>query len=373
MGNDKQIQKAGDNSSQYQAQVVNVTNNYVMGIDEHRVKEICSELAVDIAKSYTAEATEKAVERIENYTTTLIPRLEKIENDFRSLSDPSFQFLLQSSQKTAACTDREADYEMLAELLVHRVEKGNDRKAKASIAKAVEIVDQIDDDALCALTVVYAIDQWSPVSGNITSGLLILEDLFSSLLYMDLPNEYKWVYHLDLLNTVRASSLGSFKKFEDYYSERLNGYVCVGIKKDSDIYEKVLDLLKQVNMPQSLLEDNELLPGYVRLKTRGKLYLEDMTYEEFIPMLAVSVPIKVNAQQIDILKEIWELYSNDQTLMSQVKKNFVKKLDEFPSLKTVKDWWNKLPHSFRITPIGEVLAHANAQRYNKKVPDRREV
>ena len=47
----------------------------------------------------------------------------------------------------------------------------------------------------------------------------------------------------------------------------------------------------------------------------------------------------------------------------------MEKWDTYETLKLIRTWWEKLPHSFSITPIGKALAHANAQKYNKKVPD----
>ena len=131
MENSKQIQKAGDGSQQ--VQMINPT--IVMGIDEKRVREVCSEISVETIKQCTQEASAIAIARIEKFTTDLIPRVEKIESDFKSFSDPSFQFELRNAQKVAACTDRDGDYELLSELLVHRIEKGEERKTKASISK----------------------------------------------------------------------------------------------------------------------------------------------------------------------------------------------------------------------------------------------
>ena len=125
MGN-KQVQNARDGSQQ--VQMINPT--IVMGIDEKRVREVCSEMAVETIKQCTHEASAIAIERIEKFTIDLIPRVEKIENDFKSFSEPSFQFELRNAQKVAACTDRECDYELLSELLVHRIEKGEERKIK---------------------------------------------------------------------------------------------------------------------------------------------------------------------------------------------------------------------------------------------------
>ena len=47
----------------------------------------------------------------------------------------------------------------------------------------------------------------------------------------------------------------------------------------------------------------------------------------------------------------------------------MKKWDSYEALKMVRLWWDELPHSFDITSVGKVLAHANAKRYNDKVPD----
>ena len=45
------------------------------------------------------------------------------------------------------------------------------------------IVDQVDDDALCALTVAYTIERLFPATGSIIRGLNILENVFSKLCY----------------------------------------------------------------------------------------------------------------------------------------------------------------------------------------------
>ena len=34
----------------------------------------------------------------------------------------------------------------------------------------------------------------------------------------------------------------------------------------------------------------------------------------------------------------------------------------------LKDWIEKIPNSFSITSVGKVLAHANAQRCDDKLP-----
>ncbi|MCI6998481.1 MAG: hypothetical protein MR936_17335 [Eubacterium sp.] len=363
MENSKQIQKAGDGSQQ--VQMINPT--IVMGIDEKRVREVCSEISVETIKQCTQEASAIAIARIEKFTTDLIPRVEKIESDFKSFSDPSFQFELRNAQKVAACTDRDGDYELLSELLVHRIEKGEERKTKASISKAIEIVDQIDDEALCALTIIYAINSWTAATGSITQGLMVMDDLFSSICYQTLPKGLDWAYHLDILNAARVSSVGTFKKFSEFYPEWFSGYTCVGIEKESEIYQNAIEILKEANLPINLLVDHELNDGYVRLNVRNKNEISNITF----PVLTQPNTIgfrKVTGTEVDALYKVWNLYSNDSKLKEAVKKAFMQKWDTYGTLRSVRLWWEALPHSITITPIGNVLAHANAQRRNKKVP-----
>ena len=104
----------------------------------------------------------------------------KVEGALQKFSDPSFQFLITEAHKTAASTEREADYDLLSELLLHRVKKDKDRKVRVGIKKAIEIVDQVDDDALCALTVAYTIERLFPATGSIIRGLNILENVFQN-------------------------------------------------------------------------------------------------------------------------------------------------------------------------------------------------
>lgn len=65
MASDKQIQKAGDNSQQFQAENVNFT--IISGIDEKRVREVFSEMSVKAIKEYSDEAVSEAEKRIKNW------------------------------------------------------------------------------------------------------------------------------------------------------------------------------------------------------------------------------------------------------------------------------------------------------------------
>ncbi|MBQ9940578.1 MAG: hypothetical protein IJO74_03460 [Clostridia bacterium] len=364
MGNDKQMQKAGDNSQQLIVESMSINS----GITEQRAREIFTEMNAIARKGYTQEAYELAIKRVNMFEELLMNKVEKVDGMLASFGDPSFQFLLTEAQKRAAAADRDADIEMLTELLAHRVEKKSDRKTKASITKAVEIIDQIDDDALCALTLVHAINSWITTSGNITQGLDAMNNLFSSFCYMELPKGLEWAYHLDVLNVTRVSSIGTFKKFGEYYPEQLDGYSCVGIPQNSETYQNAINILAEANLPEGLLVEHELNAGYVRLSLTNRNSIKDISLPVFIEPNMLQFR-KVSPKEIEVLNNIWDLYSNDAQLKENVKRAFMQKWDTYESLKSVRLWWEALPHSITITPTGKVLAHANAQRYNKQIPD----
>ena len=258
----KQSQSAGDNAQQFQAATIIVQN----GITEERVREVCLEMSKKAMAECTVEAEDIAVERIQEFGDVLIPRIEKCESGFEIFSDPAFQVLLKKAQLTAACTERKDDYELLSELLVHRAENKANIKKKASISKAVEIVDQIDDDSLLALTVFLAVEQFMPTSGNISEGLGVLSELYSSFDLDNLPNDNLWLDNLAILGAINEGYFVMPCEYYNFLSENLSGYVCAGIKKDSNQYADAVSLLSQSGISESVLIENELLDGYVRLK-----------------------------------------------------------------------------------------------------------
>ena len=364
MESSKQIQKAGDNS--HQLQMSNSTIN--IGITEKRAREIFTEMNAIARQSYTQDAYELAIKRVGMFEELLMHKVEQVNEMLDAFKDPSFQLLLVEAQKRAAVSDRESDFELLTELLAHRIERKDDRKTKASISKAVEIVDQIDDDALCGLTMVYAITSWCAETSDISEGLNIMNHFLSSICYRSLPTGHDWIYHLDILDAVRTSSIGTFKKFKEYYTAVFEGYACTGIQIGSENYAKALKILKEANLSPTILVPHELNDGYVRLNVRDKSSIANLQLNYVIQDTIVEKR-KVTSQEVDTLYKIWDLYSNDSNLIEQVKNTFMAKWDSFDTLRQVHMWWEDIPRNFIITPIGKVLAYANAQRYEKNIPD----
>lgn len=367
MAGDRQAQKAGDHAQLVQAGTINIIN----GIDEKRAREIFAETYEIAKRNFTEEAYMRANERVQRLEAAIMARMEKVENALDAFSDPAFQILLASAQKTAAATEREVDYDMLSELLMCRIVKGKSRKTAAGISRAVEIIDEIDDDALCALTVAYAVEQYIPVSGECEKGLTVLNSLYEKLFYMELPNGTDWIEHLDLLDAVRISSFRTFKKAEEFFPQIFEGYSTAGIKTDSDAYKEALRLLVEADMNPSILLANECLPGYVRLPVSRKERIKKIVLIR--PCLedgaSVNHRTSVTQQEQTALEAIWELYTKDRQANDAAKVAFMSCWDRFPALEKLHVWWDKLPTLFTITPVGTVLAYTNAKRCDSTLPE----
>ena len=147
-----QVQKSGDNSQLVQAETIIIQN----GVDEKRVREIFDEKTLTVIKEFSQEANELIRERVKKFGEDFIPKLIK-ENLVDSLKDPSIQILLLDAQKSAASTERQSDYSLLSELLIHRMKKGKDRYVRSGVSGAIKIVDEVSDEALLGLTVLYSV------------------------------------------------------------------------------------------------------------------------------------------------------------------------------------------------------------------------
>jgi len=359
MENSKQIQKAGDDAQQIQAESVTVNN----GFSANDVASIFKALIPMSIQDYTKEAYRIAEERITCFENKLLPRIEEIENAIPMFADPVFQVQLKNAQRSAAVSDREDDYELLTELIIAHVEKGTNRKNRTGIQKATEIVGMIDNDALCALTVAHAINSFGPMQKTAKEGFQSLNRLFTRLIYEKLPEGVDWIDHLDVLGAIRINAFGSMKKFSEYYTKALNGYACIGIKKQSDNYRRTLDLLANIKLSQEFLINNPFLDGYVCLP----IYNRDAIYN--IKLVNANRIKNLNEKEIDALYSIWDMYDTDDQLQNEVNKKFMDMWDSFEALRTIRIWWENISTGFSITSVGKVLAHINAKRCDKGIPD----
>ena len=359
MGGDKQIQRAGDGSQQYQAESITIIN----GVTEERVRAIFNEQNQLARKEYTEDAYRIADERVGKFEDRFMPRITQIEDAMPSFANPTFQLLLRRAQVSAATTEREADYDLLTELLVCHVQKGEERKNRAAINRAVEIVGEVDNDALCGLTAAHAFGAFSPITGNTIDGIKVLNNLFSKIIYQALPTGSDWLDHLDVLGAVRIMSFGNMKKAAEFYTSSLKGYTCVGIKAESEEYKKAVDILDAAKIDPSILIPNDCLDGYYRLTLINEKQIEDPGFNNG------SVYVSLSKEKRDAIKQVWDMYETEEALKKQAENRFMVLWDSFDTLHELRRWWDSIPQAFSITQVGRVLAQTNAKRCDPSLPD----
>lgn len=337
-----QEQIAGDNSTQNQ--VVGTQNNTYVTVTGASIPDV-TEFTTTVSKQVTQQALslctqvayDVALKRMQEFESVWIPRVEHMEKAIDNFADPKFQFMLRDANITATKSSRKEDLAMLSELLACHIEKGGDIKIDAGINKAINIVNEVDIDTLCALTIIVAILGVQPTSGIIKVGLKVLNDLYAELLKFDLPNDFAWVDNALITGIINLLP-GKFYNIEKLMTKRLNGYICAGIEINSENYDKAVKILHTNGYSESVLVENELLKGYYRLE---EVNLSCLKAE---------------------LKPIIELYSKDVNILNQVKTKFMEVWDSYEILNKIRVWFESLDVYFRVNTIGLILAQTNAKR-----------
>lgn len=358
----RQKQNAGDNSTQI------IGQNIIIGIDEKRAREICDEKFQIVKEQLTIEARETANLRMCEFENILVDKMKKIDGTLQSFSDPSFQLLLIEAQKSAAQSDCKSDYELLSELLVHKHLNRSSRETVSGINRAVKIVHEISSDALLALTVTHVIDKILPVSGDVMAGIAVMDDCFSKIIDSSLPCGIEWIEHAELLGAVRIIPFQSHPPpLTEVFKKKLDGYICLGIQQNSIEHAKALQIISANDIPDGILVENSINPGYVRLNIARKNHIGDLYISHVSSNYQDKTPL-TEAQKL-ALHEVLALYSNDAIGLENSVKAFTEEWDRRSSLEKISKWWPTINAAFQFTQVGTVLSHANAQRCDSKIPN----
>ncbi len=358
----KAIQKAGANSNQVQAETV----NQYLGISENRVSEIIDERCSQALANCVLESRFVAEQRISEFKTEIIGLFVRKPNLVNALAEPSCVDSFGRAARVATRSTERKDKELLSELLGRRFEEPSNRHVAAGINRAIEIVDLITDEELNGLTVCFAVNQYSPISGVVGEGLAALDCLYGKLPIHELPNGGAWIDNLDIHDALRVSPFGSLLKLVDYYSKAISGYVVWGLEKDSEQFEKAVRSLSEANIPVDVLLDHELHDGYVRLKVPNRGAIDGIIIIGQGNGSPNGVPL--NPEQISVLDTLFDQMSVAEH-EQEMKAALERRLENYPNILTVQDWWNSIPSAPRLTVVGKALANANARRIDPTLPD----
>lgn len=350
--NNKQNQHAGDSSIQYQANNQIIIHN---GLTSEQATEIFQAMIPSVLSPYKEEAVRTAEKRIYQLEAKLLPRIERIEGALENFKDPAFQMQLRRAQMSAAVSDQESDWDMLSQLMIKHIEVKEDRNKKLAVRKAIEIISEIDNQALVALTVLYVFLHLTPTQSNVYHGLDTLESLYDKLLYQELPEKNRWIDHLEILSTITTYRYTTGIKINDVCANQLEGYATAGIKKESDNFKKAYDLLQSVGINTNVLIDNPLLKEYSILPIVNRNTIEDIVLEKN------NIERILFPNEKMTLQKIFNLYDNGTDRKIAIN-NFIQLWDTYPALRKIHNWTDKIPFRINLNIIGETLAITNIKR-----------
>lgn len=349
-----------DTTPSVSTQSQNVTVQ-IVGCDEKRVREIMKESYEIVEK--IENSNQIAWDRELRFEDTCLQRLKRIENFIDNFTEPSVVKTLRKVQSAAICTDSATDYEMLSELLARRIENKDDRKTILTINKAAELIDQISEDALFALTLCYAIEQLYITIPDAKAVADALEDLYSDLIQnRPLPVGTRWIEHLDMLGAIRTSNIGHFKKMDEMIPQRHDHCFILGIHKDSENLQKAKDIMMaDMYQPNELFLPNPLHSDYhlLRFVWSGQTPIN----------LLVKTPVGTlvqspfyGTQLYGKLDEIQKLYEPIDAHRKEMQTIFMQILRKQPTIKALFDWHDSIPNAFNMTEVGKLIASINANR-----------
>ena len=350
--------------------IENQTNN-IYTIDIKQLEEyIKKDIALTLSEQQLV-AKDRANHILADFSDKILPKLVKAEM-INVFSDPAVQIFFRTEQKSALCSSRENDLEILSEMLIYRIRNKSSIEKKASISRAVDVINNVSDSALAAITIHYLLN-FHPVSGDINHGLKVLDDIYKQLLeHIELPKTNEWLDNLEILGLIRINTFSSTKTLEEIYFERLDGYCVKGIKKDAEEYNSVINKLKSNNIPLDILVDHILNPGYVRLNVINEQQIDDifLVSQQIKDNQVIEVKQVMSNEQKNVLKEIYSCSRKEKDCDALIKQNLSSKISEFKSLNIILKWWNNnLQPAISINSVGRVIAHTNIKGIIEDIPD----
>ena len=361
----KQSQKAGDNVVQTQ-----IGTQIIVGIDEKCVREICDQKIALAINDLSYGASEVGRQRIDALTDKVIEKIKKDPSNIQAFSDPSFQRDIIRAQIAAAESDREPDIETLSELLLARMNGKLKRSTKTGLRKAIEIVPELEDVELAALTVLlfcnkYRINNLSALYAD--QSLASLNHFFAKIFASSkLPEGIRWLQHLSILDCVEVDHARHFEEFEKYFEKVFNGIICVGLAKGSPEHIEAAKIMNECGVGDDILVQNDLLTEHVRLPIVNLGDLSRLPLN--IPNTAGFYTMNPTEKHKEVLKKVIGLYKKDSALLQKAKSAFVKKMSKYWAICRFRDWLASQKHYFDLTPIGEALAYVNARRCIPELP-----
>jgi hypothetical protein len=194
----------------------------------------------------------------------------------------------------------------------------------------------------------HAAASYLPTSDVMDPGLNLLDSLFAQFSVSELPSESHWIEHLDVLGALRMVPFGGVRSYEEALGGSLDGWLAPGLEMGSEAMTQAATEFASLGVAVPLVE-HELKPGFARV---GYCSTQQMA------LRVKGWDADLSAQVTALARSKWGLGSADASLFP----SFAAKIDERPHLQEVRAWWNSITTPITITPVGRLLARANADR-----------
>lgn len=358
----KQSQSGGNNSQLIQAQ-----NIVIQGITEQRAREICREEYLMNAHTRVQEARAIADERVSKLEDKVITKMVEYDNSFKSFSDPAFLISLSQAQASAIASDKDDDYDLLAELLLNRVKDGADRGKRLAINTAIGVVDKIPDEALVGLGMVYTIMHIKYITTHFNNMLEGYNSIYGNIIGdYTLPTGTDWLEHLDLLSVIRLSphGIGRFNKMDAIIINLFKKYMVTGLSVDDPKLNGIKEDFIKIGLPLNAFKEHSLKSGFEIIDLPTDINKITLSYQTETGVQTMEPTTGQKA----LLKRAMDLINVDASNDIDMKNYIIQKWNEYPILNKVLNWWNSITHYFTITPAGMALANAFAHGRDASIP-----
>ncbi|MCK5929963.1 MAG: hypothetical protein KAG80_17325 [Nocardioides sp.] len=325
-------------------------------VDGEKAHEIWeAQQARALAGSYTDQARLLGQERSRRLGDRVINQFTR-EQLLEVFQEPDFQALLTKAQIGAAQTDDDVDHSVLASMLADRARKGNVRKRRIGLDRAIEVADKIDLPALKALTCIFLYSRTYPTGGFIKAGLESQDSLYQLVLAdEELPPGPQFMDHLDLLNMVRVNTLSKFNGFDTFWLTRVPGWYAGGHIKSDPMVEEAWQGFARRGLTlgsEILLSHHELDVDRFRL-----LYGQP----EALRTGLTGLNRYSNVQIDSIMAYAAETFGLTESGDPSLKPKLLSMIDEQSTMGTFRRWFEALPYSFTFTAAGTIMARAYAE------------
>lgn len=348
---DKKTQKSGDNSTNIQAENVQINN----GISYTDVKEIVMDISNDVFKSNFIKLRDLAAETASARATFITEEfLKKMSSEnpafINKFKDPGFQDTFFNAQKEYAKSGKKELGDILTNLLVDKAKQKNEQLIDIVLSESISIAPKLTEEQLNILSVLFLMKNVK-LGAQFLPGLIHFFDKYLKPFANSISAKYSCYSHLNYAGCIRIS-IGETNFFNAIF-QQYSGLFSKGFTSEELISRNIL--FQEIPLLIHCFTDNT------------KLQLLDIKEDYFLNLYK---EIGLTVDITDFRRTFSELLALHNTYLMSEKEMSNYLNTELPYIKTISDiWQNSQMKNSDLTSVGIALGHANLKKYNNDFPD----